>query len=59
MEGFWLRWGAFGGCNGSYADESGTSRTFKDCVTDQRIGIACRHLLETNRNISEIAYAAG
>jgi AraC-like DNA-binding protein len=34
-------------------------RTFKDYVTNQRIGLACRQLIETRRTISEIAYAVG
>lgn len=34
-------------------------RTFRDYVTDLRIGLACRQLLETRRPINDIAFACG
>ena len=34
-------------------------RTFQSYLTDLRLSEACRQLIETDRNVSEIAYAAG
>lgn len=34
-------------------------KTFQAYLTDLRLGIACRQLLETDRRVSEIAYAVG
>lgn len=34
-------------------------KTFQSYLTDLRLGLACRQLLETDRRVSEIAYAAG
>jgi AraC-like DNA-binding protein len=34
-------------------------KTFQSYLTDLRLGMACRQLLETDRRVSEIAYAAG
>ncbi|HSI07905.1 MAG: helix-turn-helix domain-containing protein [Rariglobus sp.] len=34
-------------------------KTFQSYLTDLRLGIACRQLLETDRRVSEIAYAVG
>lgn len=34
-------------------------KTFQSYVTDLRLSMACRQLLETDRTVSEVAYAAG
>lgn len=36
-----------------------TQRSFSDYITDLRIGNAARHLIETEKNISEICYECG
>ena len=36
-----------------------TGRTFKSYVTDLRLSVACRQLLETDEHISQIAFATG
>jgi AraC-like DNA-binding protein len=34
-------------------------KTFQSYLADLRLGVACRELIETDRRVSEIAYAAG